>query len=395
MRIDALLWQAQKVDKIPADPLNSKRLQGSEESQIEVNRFFQNFYEGNAQQIHSLEGREHTGQVSNEDRQEREDKFRNGQLASLFCSPTMELGIDISDLNAVHLRNVPPTPANYAQRSGRAGRSGQEALVITYASFGSGHDQYFFKRQDQMVAGVVVPPKLELGNQDLIESHIYSIWLAHTGLYLSDSMNQILDLELDKFPLKDSVRSQLTLTPVARENCLQAAEAILADTFTQADLARTSWYSIDWLRRILENALSAFDRACDRWRILYSEAAIQLESARRLIDRSAKGSVTQEERTNAEAQEREARRQIDLLVGLRSFGKSQTGLSFIHTATLPPRDSCQGTTFPVFQSELMSQQVTKGDLFPDPVSLPSASLHQVTSSTTRALNFRLPKLEPL
>jgi ATP-dependent helicase YprA (DUF1998 family) len=61
----------------------------------------------------------------------------------------------------------PPSPANYAQRSGRAGRSGQAAMVITYASIGSGHDQYFFKRQDQMVAGVVVPPKLELGNQDL------------------------------------------------------------------------------------------------------------------------------------------------------------------------------------------------------------------------------------
>ena len=145
LRIDCMIWQAQTADTIPADPLTSKRLQGSEDIQIEVNRFFQNFYQDNAQQLHSLEGREHTGQVSNEARQAREDRFRQGQLSSLFCSPTMELGIDISDLNAVHLRNVPPTPANYAQRSGRAGRSGQEALVITYAAAGSGHDQYFFQ----------------------------------------------------------------------------------------------------------------------------------------------------------------------------------------------------------------------------------------------------------
>ena len=42
-------------------------------------------------------------------------------LPVLFCSPTMELGVDISALNAVYLRNVPPTPANYVQRAGAPG----------------------------------------------------------------------------------------------------------------------------------------------------------------------------------------------------------------------------------------------------------------------------------
>lgn len=106
--------------------------------------------------LFGLEGREHTAQVDQERRLWREWRFRWGEddreslaekqtqmrqageaddfLPVLFCSPTMELGVDISALNAVYMRNVPPTPASYAQRSGRAGRSGQAALAVTYCS---------------------------------------------------------------------------------------------------------------------------------------------------------------------------------------------------------------------------------------------------------------------
>jgi len=55
-------------------------------------------------------------------------------LPTLFCSPTMQLSVDISAMNVVYLRNAPPTAANYAQRSGRAGRSGQAALILTYCA---------------------------------------------------------------------------------------------------------------------------------------------------------------------------------------------------------------------------------------------------------------------
>ncbi len=131
-----------------------------------------------------LEAREHTAQVPYEQRLDREERFRSGKLPVLFCSPTMELGVDIAELKVVSLRNIPPTPANYAQRSGRAGRSGQPALVFAYCATGSPHDQYFFKRPALMVAGAVTPPRMDLANEDLIRAHVHAIWLAETGLRL-------------------------------------------------------------------------------------------------------------------------------------------------------------------------------------------------------------------
>ena len=111
----------------------------------EVNRYFADCYRRFVDLQCVLEAREHTAQVTSEERQEREERFREGKLPLLFCSPTMELGVDIAQLNLVNLRNVPPTPANYAQRSGRAGRGGQPALVFTYCAGRSPHDQYFYR----------------------------------------------------------------------------------------------------------------------------------------------------------------------------------------------------------------------------------------------------------
>src|SRR5262249_13841762 len=150
-----------------------------------------------------------------------------GELAALFCSPTMELGVDICDLNLVHLRNVPPTPANYAQRSGRAGRGGQPALVMAFCSEGSQHDQYFFRKPSLMVAVAVAPARLELGNNELVQAHMQSVWVAAAGLALGRDMTIVLDLDQPRFPLQADIQHRIEVAASLLGSVIAECERIL------------------------------------------------------------------------------------------------------------------------------------------------------------------------
>ena len=317
LRAGALLWERGDGTPVEPDPIRSRRMRPAENgdqvagTEREANLFFTRFYTQVAAELGGMSGEAHTGQISKVEREKREGLFREGKLALLFCSPTMELGIDIADLNSVHLRNVPPSPANYVQRSGRAGRSGQPALVTTYCAVGSGHDQYFFKRPVDMVSGAVTPPRLDLTNEDLVKAHVHAIWLAKTGLDLKRSVMETLDTGQPGYPLRENPAHQIVLSNERLQECLQECQRVLVAS--AADMEQTTWYSEDWLWRILKDSPNAFDRAFDRWRELYDAADRQLKEARRVIDSSYQQHISREERQAAERQEREARRQKDIL----------------------------------------------------------------------------------
>ncbi|MGW1144519.1 DEAD/DEAH box helicase [Streptomyces sp. NPDC002454] len=269
-----------------------------------VNAFFKRLYQDIAATFAGLHAAEHTAQVHPDVRQEREDLFGEGtRLPLLYCSPTMELGVDIKNLNAVNLRNVPPTPANYAQRSGRAGRSGQPALVTTYCATGNSHDQYYFTRREQMVAGRVAPPRLDLANEDLLASHVHAIWLAETRLDLGTSMARLIDAdgEHPSLELVSSVTAAIE-EPAARRRALARARTVLDGC---DDLLRaTSWWHERWLERTVESAPGSFRKACGRWKNLFKQALAEREiQHRNILSRTATGrSKDQAKRRRAQAE---------------------------------------------------------------------------------------------
>ena len=256
--------------RVPQPPAHGKR----------TNDFFLDLYRDVARDGQGIEAREHTAQVPAEVREEREHEFKEGKLPVLFCSPTMELGVDIAELNVVNMRNVPPTPANYAQRSGRAGRGAQPALVYTFCSALNNHDQYFFRRSGRMVSGQVAPPQLDLANEDLVRAHVHSIWLAETGARLGSSLTDILEADGDKpsLELRDSIASAIH-SEQARERTLRRASRVLASI--GSELEQIDWWAPTWLDSVINAAAAELNRACDRWRGLFrsAQATIDIQTA--------------------------------------------------------------------------------------------------------------------
>jgi len=283
--------------------------------------------------VFGFEAREHTAQVDGERRELREKRFRYGKkereelealqktpgvemesarfLPVLFCSPTMELGVDISALNAVFLRNVPPTPANYAQRSGRAGRSGQAALVLSYVAAQSPHDQYFFQDPARMVHGQVREPMLELANRDLVESHLHAVWLACTGVALESSIAAILDLGERELPLKTATIEAMQTEAVAtraRDRIRGVLKMLIGDLSDE----KAPWFPGPdaFADTIVSGALKRFRDAFDRWRTLYETALQQRDYARKIADDHT---LPQLEKKRAKGLEIQAYQQLDLL----------------------------------------------------------------------------------
>ena len=136
-------------------------------------------------EVHRIVAREHTGLLERADRERLETQFIRGRYRSdpnlLSATSTLEMGINIGDLSTVLLASVPPEPANYLQRIGRAGRRDGNALVGTLVT-GTAHDLYFFSDPREMLQGQVNPPGCYLDAAAILRRQLlaYSLdrWVA-------------------------------------------------------------------------------------------------------------------------------------------------------------------------------------------------------------------------
>ena len=334
LRIEKVLWKLGDGETVRPDPIKRRSYR---DHKLPTNTFFQEVYRQDFSQSKRLAAEDHTGQLGVDARQDREDRFRadwyldesrtlpdegrirSESISALFCSPTMELGVDIGGLSVVHMRNAPPNAANYVQRSGRAGRSGQGALIFTYCSGFSAHDRHYFAQQADLVAGAVQAPRIDLCNRELLLTHLHALAISAIGLPGLEaaagdrpSLMRLIAEDDPAMPLSPSVLEGLKIGPSTFDSLKVLFRRVIADFAGELTGTPNPWYTDDWVDQSLTHLAEHLDMAMERWRKIYLSARTLLSRATQPIE-SGMLKVGSEEYRKFKRLQDQANRQLNLL----------------------------------------------------------------------------------
>ncbi|MGU5712524.1 DEAD/DEAH box helicase [Aeromonas caviae] len=121
---------------------------------------------------------EHSAQRTPEQNQFNEKQFKAGKVNVLNCSTTMEMGVDIGGMSLVAMNNVPPAPANYLQRAGRAGRRGETASAAITLCKNTAHGMEVFKNPLWPFQMRAKAPQVRLESASIVQRHVNALLLG-------------------------------------------------------------------------------------------------------------------------------------------------------------------------------------------------------------------------
>ena len=140
---------------------------------------------------------EHTAQVDKMVARQLQAQFKDHSINILACSTTMEMGVDLGNLEVVMLTSVPPLPANYKQRAGRSGRNNKvKSVCVTLCGSDAIGLRTLLNPVETIIKRPVDVPTVDLDSQQVVMRHVNSYLIRQFGVFASGnnggSLNQMV-----------------------------------------------------------------------------------------------------------------------------------------------------------------------------------------------------------
>jgi len=214
IKLPTQIWQCDKCKKIFTNPPTDKclkyrcdgslkRIQYDEFARKNNNYYFRLYQEDQPVKMATAED---TGALPLDERHEIESEFKKNVVEKrkvdvIVATPTLELGIDIGDLLSVGLYKAPPSPANYIQRVGRAGRKERTSFNNTFLYL-SPIDRYYYEHPEELIRGEFDAPRIDITNQYILQKHVNAIILERLFVHSPSTYPEKM-LELNEVALED------------------------------------------------------------------------------------------------------------------------------------------------------------------------------------------------
>jgi len=204
---------------------------------------------------------EHSAAITDDRREEIEKGFTSAppRYNILACTPTLELGVNIGELEAVAMRNIPPNPAHYAQRAGRTGRQTRMGVVAGFAR-NTPHDGYFFDHPDEVISGSIPPPRFNMQNLEAVARHVHSLAIEEARIEFPSDLQPFISNTgvVNESRLKEAIAQVAVASPAVRRRSL----AMFADVIRDEQ----------WLDEVLDAFPRELEAALRRRAALIAEA---------------------------------------------------------------------------------------------------------------------------
>ncbi|MBI3149946.1 MAG: DEAD/DEAH box helicase [Betaproteobacteria bacterium] len=219
---------------------------------------------------------EHSAQQDSRTLDRYEKAFKAGDLNLLSCSTTMEMGIDIGGISQVAMNNVPPHPANYLQRAGRAGRRRESRSLAMTLCKSNPHDQAVFSNTRWAFDTQLPAPRVSLDSPIIVQRHVHSFLLSRfLAEALRGSGQEKTRLNCGLFFLGDSPLVDLYTAWCKGLSANQSPD--ISRGLKQ--LLRHSIYEGTEFSRICDIAAESMDELARSWKLEYANLEREAQEA--------------------------------------------------------------------------------------------------------------------